>query len=167
MTDHALQKEARRLEVITLFALILVTVGLVARAILLPVLAAFREAVPGSWEFWSVFAPALVPALPAFILLGAIDASRKLFGRLARGELFSDAVGRGVREIGGSLVFAAAAMAVIVPWLEAWIDGRYGFGGIKLDSVSVVLAIVGAALLLLGRLLKRAGAMQSELERFV
>lgn len=167
MTDRSLQSEARRLEVATLIALVLLSVGLVVRYLLLPIVAALRETVPGSWEFWSLIGPSLIQALPAFALLGAVEATHKLFGRLGKGELFGDAVGKGVRGIGGSLIWAALTVAVIVPWLQAWVDGKYGFGGVHLDPVSVALAVVGAAMLMLGRLLKRAGAMQSELERFV
>lgn len=167
MTDRSLQTEARRLEVVTLIAYTLVIVGLVVRSIVLPLLAALREAAPGSWEFWNAFGPHLIDALPAFALLGAIDASKTLFGRLAKGEMFSDLVGRGVKGIGSSMIFAALAISVIVPWLQAWVDGKYGFGGIHLDPMVLVLGVVGAAMLMLGRLLKRAGAMQSELERFV
>ena len=167
MTDRALQSEARRLEVVTLIAFVLLVVALVGRYLLLPLLGALREAAPGSVEFYDIIGRAVIEALPAFALLGAVDASRKLFGRLAKGELFSDAVGRGVRGVGGSLIWAAAVIALIVPWLQAWVDGRYGFGGIHLDPTTVVLGVVGAAMLLLGRLLKRAGALQSELESYV
>jgi len=167
MTDRALQSEAKRLEVVTLIALILLSIGLVVRYLLLPLVAAMREAVPGSWEFWTLIAPWLITALPAFALLGAVGATHRLFGRLAKGEVFSEAVGKGVRSIGGALIWAAVVMAVIVPWLQAWVDGKYGFGGVNLDPVTVVLGVVGAAMLLIGRLFKRAGALQSEMESFV
>lgn len=167
MSARTLKSEARGLQVVTLIALVLLSVGLAVRYLLLPFVAALRETAPGSWEFWSLLGPWLIEALPAFALLGAVEASHKLFARLAEGELFGETVAKGVRGIGGSLIYAAVAMAVIVPWLQAWVDGKYGFGGIHLDPVTVVLAVVGAAMLLLGRLLKRAGAMQSELESYV
>ena len=167
MTDRALQTEARRLEVVTLIAFILLVVALVGRYLLLPLVGALREAVPASPEFYDIVGRAVVQALPAFALLGAVDATRKLFSRLARGEMFGDSVGRGVRGVGASLIWAALVAALIVPWLTAWLDGRYGFGGIHLDPTTIVLGVVGAAMLLLGRLLKRAGALQSELESYV
>lgn len=165
--DRTLQSEARRLEVATLVALILMSVLLALRSIAIPVVAAMSHSAPGSMEFWREAAPALIPALPAFVLLGALDAARKLLSHLAKGDTFGDSVGQGVRGIGTSLLWAAAAMAVVVPWLEAWVDGRYGFGGIKLEPITIVLGLVGAVLLLLGRLFKRAGALKSELEQFV
>ena len=167
MTDRSLQSEARRLEVATLVALVLLSILLVLRYLLIPIVSALSEAAPGSLEFWDLIGPRLIQALPAFALLGAIDSTHKLFRRLGKGELFGEAVGKGVRGIGGSLIWAAAVMAVIVPWLQAWLDGKYGFGGLNLDPVSIVLAVVGAAMLLLGRLLKRAGALQTELESYV
>lgn len=167
MTDRALQSEARRLEVVSLVALVLLTILLVLRSLLMPIVAAMVDTDPGSAEYWAQVGPALIDALPAFVLLGALDAARKLFARLARGETFSGAVGKGVRGMGSALIWAAVAAAVVVPWLHAWVDGRYGFGGLNLEPTNVVLAVVGAALLLLGRLVARAADMKSELESFV
>ncbi|MBX7249055.1 MAG: DUF2975 domain-containing protein [Caulobacteraceae bacterium] len=167
MTDRSLQSEARRLEVITFIAFLVILLGLIARYIVLPVLGELRSLAPDTPAFWNGIGALLIDALPAFALAGAIDACRKLFKRLAEGALFGDAVGRGVRGIGSALIWAALATAVVAPWLQAWVDGKYGFGGVRLDPTTVLLAVLGGAMLLLGRLLKRAGAMQSELERFV
>ena len=43
----------------------------------------------------------------------------------------------------------------------------FGFGGVDLEPTTWVLGVVGAALLMLGRLLRQANALQDELERFV
>jgi hypothetical protein len=165
--DRSFQAEARRLEVFALIALVIVIIGICVRLLLPPVFEALRAGHVDTLDFWATTWPAWIPALPSMVLTGAIDESRKLFGRLARGELFSEAVGRGVKGIGTALLFAAVTMAVIVPWLQAWVDGKFGFGEVRLDTLTWVLGVVGAALLMVGRLLKRADAMQDELERFV
>lgn len=167
MTDRTLQSEARRLEVVTLIALVLLAILLVLRSVLIPIVAGMADNHPNSEAFWGEVGPILIDALPAFALLGALDATHKLLKRLARGETFSDSVGKGVRGIGMALIWAAIAAAVVVPWLHAWVDGRYGFGGVNLEPASVVMAVVGAAMLLVGRLIARAADLKSELESFV
>jgi hypothetical protein len=164
--DSSLKAEARRLEIFTTVALWIVVVSIFVRYVLYPVL----HSVQGSGfdvEKFDVTARILITGLPAVVLLGAIDAARKLFSRIARGEMFTDAVGQGVRGIGQSLLAAAIATAVVVPWLQSWVEGTYGFGGIRLDALTWTLGVVGFAVMMVGRLLKRAGAMQDELERFV
>ncbi len=159
----SLQSQARTLEIFTTIAIVIVVLGLTVEF----VLAFAHGEFPWERAFWDIHGESLIRALPTLLLAGALDASRKLFGRLARGDLFSEAVGQGVKGIGASLLYAAAAMAVIVPWLIAWTEGKYGFGGIDLEPTTWVLGIVGAALLMLGRLLRQANALQDELERFV
>jgi hypothetical protein len=167
MANSSIQSEARRLEILTVIALIILIVGLMAAYVLAPVLLVVQGLDAGDRDAWSRVGPALIRALPSVLLIGAVSSARGLFGRLARNELFSEAVGRGVRGIGESLLAAAVAKAAIVPWLLAWVDGRHGFGGVDLDPLTIVLAVVGAVLLMLGRLLRRAGDLHDELEKFV
>jgi len=164
--DPALQSEARKLEVFTTIGLWLVILSIAGRFILYPIFHALPDSAFNTPEF-DTTANDLIITLPAVILAGGLNAARKLFGRIRKGEMFTDAVGRGVREIGQSLLGAAVAMAVVVPWLQAWVDGKYGFGGIKLDTLIWTLGVVGFAMMMVGRLLKQAGALKDELEQFV
>ena len=46
--------------------------------------------------------------------------------------------------------------------------GRSGLGqAVRITAIGLVIGVVGAAMLLMGRMFRRAGAMQDELERFV
>ena len=164
--DRTLQSEAKRLDIVTIVAIVVTIVGIVLRYALAPILAGVRDATDNA-DVWMIVTSAILDALPSLVLVGALDASRKLFASLARGDVFSDAVGKGVKGIGASLLYAAVMIAVVVPWLQGWVDGNYGFAGIKLDTLTWVLGVVGAALLMVGRLLQRAKGLQSELEQFV
>lgn len=164
--DPTLQAEARRLEIFATVAFWVVVVSICVRFLLFPILHAIQGSGFDAAKF-DLTARTAITALPAVILVGALDAARKLFAAIRRGELFTDAVGQGVRGIGVSLLMAAVAISVVVPWLQSWVDGTYGFAGIKLDSMTWTLGVVGFAVMMVGRLLKRAGALQDELERFV
>jgi hypothetical protein len=162
----SMQTEARSLEILTSVVIGVTVLGILLRYALPPILAGVRDATDSA-EVWMIVSSAVIDALPSIVLVGALDASRKLFASLARGDIFSDAVGKGVKGIGASLLYAAVMIAVVVPWLKAWVDGDYGFGGVRLDTLTWVLGVVGAALLMVGRLLRRARGLQSELEQFV
>ena len=58
-------------------------------------------------------------------------------------------------------------MALITPNLLAWVSGDHGGMELKLEPETLVIGVVGAAMLLMGRMFRRAGSLQDELERFV
>jgi len=109
----------------------------------------------------------LVEVLPGLIYLGGVLAAAHIFGRVAKGELFSRANSEGLAEVGSSLLWGAAASAVIVPWIQAWIAGDYGFGGIRLEIETWVIAVIGGAILVLGKMMAQAGRLQSELSEII
>lgn len=109
----------------------------------------------------------LVEVLPALIYLGGVLAAAHIFGRVAKGELFSRANSEGLAEVGSSLLWGAAASAVIVPWIQSWIAGEYGFSGIHLGTETWVIAVIGGAILVLGKMMAQAGRLQSELDEII
>jgi hypothetical protein len=109
----------------------------------------------------------LVDVLPALIYLGGLFAAAKIFGRVARGDLFSKANSEGLAEVGSSLLWGAAASALIVPWIKSWLDGEYGFGGIRLEMETWVIAVIGGAILILGKMMAQAGRLQTELSEII
>jgi len=109
----------------------------------------------------------LVDVLPALIYLGGVWAAARIFGRVAKGELFSRANSAGLAEVGSSLLWGAAASAVIVPWIRSWIAGDYGFSGIHLEIETWVIAVIGGAILVLGKMMAQAGRLQSELSEII
>ena len=109
----------------------------------------------------------LVDVLPALIYLGGVLAAAHIFGRVSKGELFSRANSEGLAEVGSSLLWGAGASAVIVPWIKSWAAGEYGFGGIHLETETWVIAVIGGAILILGKMMAQAGRMQSQLDEII
>lgn len=109
----------------------------------------------------------LIEVMPALIYLGGVLAAARIFGRVARGELFSRANSEGLAEVGSCLLWGAAASAVFVPWIQSWLAGEYGFGGIRLETETWVIAVIGGAILVLGKMMAQAGRMQSQLDEII
>jgi hypothetical protein len=164
--ERSIAAEAKGLRILTVFALIAVIVAIMLQYIL-PSVLGLATGADNVRAFTQSLGVALIAALPAFIFASALSSTEKLFGRLAQGELFTGAVGKGVSGIGQALLFGAVAMALITPNLLAWVNGDYGGMELKLEPETLVIGVVGTAMLLMGRMFRRAGALQDELERFV
>jgi len=122
--------------------------------------------------FWPEAAPVLkglANILPSVLYLMGLWTARGMFGRIAKGEVFSLRNSRSIAGIGENVVWGAAAAILISPTLIAWIEGE-GFD-FHLNTESVVILVVGGAILLLGRIMARAqaetAALKSELEDFI
>ena len=109
----------------------------------------------------------LVELMPGLIYLGGVLAAARIFGRVARGDLFSRANSEGLAEVGSSLLWGAAASAVIVPWIQSLIAGEYGFSGLHLELETWVIAVIGGAILILGKMMAQAGRLQSALDEII
>ena len=164
----SIRADARRLEVLASILAWVIGIGLAVRFIVLPLSVAARA--PGGVELRELLQLAgehLILALPSILFLGALTAARKVCVRLREGELFGTAVGKGVADMGSSLLWGAAALAVIVPNLLDWVRQDPGGFEHNLETETMVIGFVGVTMLLLGRVLTRAGAVKDELERFV
>jgi len=162
-----IQSDAGRLEALATVALIVVIVGVSVRFILLPVAHGLGTRPFELPVFLNVVGLALIEALPAILFAQGLSATQGLARRLRRGEMFTAAVGKGVSGIGVALLSGAVAMAVVTPWLTAVVQREWAKLGVEASTEIWVIAVVGLAMMLLGRLLGRAAAMQEELESYV
>ena len=170
--DSKLVSQARTFEVIAWVATVTLAVQLLVLLKLLTLIGPAAEALShGDWIGLRLAAEPvlrrLVEFLPVLIYLGGLAAAARIFHRVAEGELFSKANSNGLAEVGSSLLWGAAAGAVIVPWIQSWIDGEYGFSGIHLEVETWVIAVIGGAILVLGRMMAQAGRLQSELDQII
>lgn len=170
--DSKLASQARTFEVIAWVATVVLAVQLLVLLRLLTLIGPAADALShGDWMGLRLAAEPvlrrLVEFLPLLIYLGGVVAAARIFHRVAEGELFSKANSNGLAEVGSSLLWGAAASAVIVPWILSWIDGEYGFSGIHLETETWVIAVIGGAILVLGRMMAQAGRLQSELDSIV
>jgi|GEM_PF-359290 len=105
----------------------------------------------------------VVRLLPGVGYLWALWAVQRALGELAGGALFAPAVARAMRHIGIGVLAGALCNVFVVTNLSRWIAGGQG-GYLYFDLSGIVLGVVGAALVLMARLVDRARALQAELD---
>ncbi|MDQ2701402.1 MAG: DUF2975 domain-containing protein [Pseudomonadota bacterium] len=105
----------------------------------------------------------VVHFLPGLGYLWALWAVQRALGDLAAGRLFNATVARAMRHIGIGVLAGALASVFLVTNLSRWIAGGEG-SYLYFDLSGIVLGVVGAALVLLARLIDQARALQAELD---
>lgn len=108
----------------------------------------------------------LVRVSPGLGYLWALWAVQRALGDLAAGRLFHAAVARAIRHIGVGVLVGALLSVFAITNLSRLIEG--GRGGLAyFDLSGIVLGVVGAALVLLARVVDSARALQAELDEIV
>lgn len=108
----------------------------------------------------------LVAGLPALGYLWALWAVQRALADLAAGRLFQATVARAMRHMGAGVLVGALLNVFVVTNLGRWISGGQG-SYLYFDLSGIVLGVVGAALILLARLVDQARALQAELDEIV
>lgn len=126
----------------------------------------------GSWfdprsisggQWWSL---RLIVALPAAGYLWALWSAQRALGELAAGRSFPPTVSRAMRHIGVGVLVGALLEVFALTNLSRLVLG--GSGSYAYFSLSaIVLGAVGAALVLLSRLVDEARALRAELDEIV
>lgn len=116
---------------------------------------------PGQW--WSL---RVVVALPAVGYLWALWSAQRALGAVAAGRMFQPTVSRAMRHIGaGVLVGALIEVFALTNLMRLVLGGTGSY--LYFDLSAIVLGVVGAALILLARLIDEARAMQAELDEIL
>jgi len=105
----------------------------------------------------------LVHGLPAFGYLFALWSVQRALGDLAAGRTFHPTVARAMRFIGAGVLAGALLEVFAVTNLVRWVLGGRG-SYLYFDLSAIVLGVVGAAMILLARLVDQARALQDELD---
>lgn len=108
----------------------------------------------------------VVQFLPGLGYLWALWAVQRALGDLAAGRLFHPTVARAMRHIGIGVLAGALFNVFAVTNLSRWIVGGTG-SYLYFDLSGIVLGVVGAALVLLARLVDQARALQDELDEIL
>ena len=153
------RSQCRLLRVATLFvfACLCLMVGVIGLATV-----AGRHATPGTIGSTQALLLA-VRFVPAIGYLWALWAVQRALGELAAGLLFHPTVARAMRHMGIGVLAGALFNVFAVTNLSRWIVGGHG-GYAYFDLSGIVLGVVGAALVLMARLVDQARAMQAELD---
>lgn len=109
---------------------------------------------------------AWVRVAPGLCYLWALWGVRAALGELVGGRLFQPVVGRALRRIGRGVVAGALLSIFAVSNLDRVI--LHGHGGFAyFDLSGIVVAVVGATLMLLARLIDQAYVLDRELDGIV
>jgi hypothetical protein len=107
-----------------------------------------------------------VHGLPAIFYILALWAARSLFAGVAQGRLYQDAVVRGVGRVGRYLILASLA-ALVLGVLSRGRTLAPDLSQLNTFVPTLAVLFIGAALHTLSRLLRRAAAMEAELESII
>lgn len=168
------QAQAQRLRPFGVGLFILVVVGIAVGDVLQPVLRAVRDVEPGSpRSIWPAFQWAslqLLKVAPSIALAYAVWYGQHYLDRLSRGEVWNMATPQLLRRVGACLIWAGALADLIVPTALQWFQAQGGFN-LQLNTLNLVLAALGALLLLISRVLwdvlETAQNLKTETDGFV
>ena len=104
-----------------------------------------------------------VRMVPGLAYLWAVWAVQRALADLGAGRLFHPTVARAMRHIGVSVLAGALFSVFGVTNVSRLVTGGAG-GYAYLDLSGIVLGVVGAALVLMARLVDQARALQAELD---
>jgi Protein of unknown function (DUF2975) len=108
-------------------------------------------------------------SLPALLYVAALYYARRVFLRVADGEVFAPSNGEGLRAMGRCLLIGGVC-AMIVQGLVPYSSSQplaLTMSEVARSSSDVVLAALGLALIMIGRLMIMAAALKAENDRFV
>lgn len=107
-----------------------------------------------------------VAAIPLLILLGGLWSAQRVFGRVAEGDVFTTANAAGVGDIGQAMGWCGFAECVLVPTLQVWI-ARTGVFDFRLEGWAIVLAALGGAVVLFGRIWALAVEIKTDADQII
>lgn len=107
----------------------------------------------------------LALALPSFLYAGAVLVAGGIFGRIAKGEIFSSRNSAALGAVGGWISMGALVAMVVTPAVVDWLDlGALRF---RTEPTDMLLAVIGGLIQMLGFIHTRATALRSELDEII
>jgi hypothetical protein len=107
----------------------------------------------------------LVWRMPLIFYLWAVWSVRRAVVAIGRGQGHDAAIAQLIGRVGLALFLGGIATVFVAPWLAAWINGRGSFAYYDVSAITV--GVVGAALVLVARLLGQAAVMRRELDEII
>ena len=169
--EAEMRKLAKTATMIALIAVVVIFAALLAALDALTLLDPFIRAVTTSdWGLLGTTLVALlhklVPLLPTLFYLTAVLSALAILDRVSKGQYFTALNIRALGDMGGSMLWGAGWAILLVPVLSDWTGGSYGFR-VDFRPEPLVIGTIGLCLLVLGRLLLRAQALEAEMEGIV
>jgi hypothetical protein len=159
----AFQQMCRALRLATLFVMVGLAILIVSGVVGLPLWpAGAGPRIEGGQRALLI----IVMGLPSVGYLWALWAAQRALGKLAIGSTFHPTVSRAMRHIGGGVLVGALLQVFAVSnLLRVVLGGRGSY--LYFDLSAIVLGVVGAALVMLARLVDQGRALQAELDEIV
>jgi hypothetical protein len=162
MTD-AFRLQCRVLRRATLFVFFILGLAVLTGAAGLPW---FPDAATLPTALLPRLAVFVVEALPSIAYLWALWAVQRALGDLGEGRIFHPTVARALRHIGaGVLAGSLIKVFAVTNLVRLFVDLRGGYA--YFDISAIVLGVVGAALVLLARVVDQARTVQAELDEIL
>jgi len=120
----------------------------------------------GGADAWRRLAVQAVAVSPEVFWLAALWWVRQALAAFARGDIFAPTVARMLERVGATLAAGALAATFVVPPLQRALGADPGYW-IAFDVAGVVLGALGLALAVIARVLRRAAAVQAELDEMI
>lgn len=109
----------------------------------------------------------LVPyRLPMLFYVAGIWTIRQAFAGLAEGEMFNQLLPVLLRHLGLALAGGGVASVFLTQWLWRALRGPAGGAWAAFDPPAITIGLAGLLMIVLADLMKRAAAMQQELDGF-
>lgn len=160
-----IRRRGREAQTIAFVVLALAASSVAGDIVVGPVLRLLRDGA-GLAPFLADMRDNAVAAIPLLILLGGLWSAQRVFGRVAEGEVFTPANAAGVGEIGQAMSWCGAAEVVVVPTVQAWI-ARTGACDFNLEGWAIVLAALGGAVVLFGRIWALAVEIKADADQII
>lgn len=107
-----------------------------------------------------------IAALPTVFLVSGLWSAQRVFGRVGKGDVFTASNAAGVGEIGVAMTWCGIAEVVLVPTIRSWVTRAGGFD-FNLEGWAVVLAALGGAVILFGRIWALAVEIKTEADQII
>ena len=159
-----IQKRGRETQTVVLVVFVLVAVSVVGDIVVSPIINMMRGA--DLRALLTGVRDNFIESLPILILMSGLWSAQKVFGRVGAGEVFTAANAAGVGEIGSAMGWCGLAEVVIVPSIKAWI-ARSGPFDLHLVGWAMVLAALGGAVVLFGRIWALAAEIKADSDQIV
>lgn len=104
--------------------------------------------------------------LPILFYLAGVWTIRSAFARLADGEVFGHVLPILLHRLGWALALGGFASVFLAQWLSQALRGIMEGPWAAFDPAAITVGLVGALLIVLADLMRRAEAMRQELDEF-
>jgi hypothetical protein len=139
----------------------------------LPLIEPFARAV-STWDWglwgttWMALLNRVAHIIPVSLYLLAVLGAAGILDQIGKGEYFSTRNIRALGDMGGAMLWGAVWAIFLVPSIIDWTGRAPGRGySVDLSPETVLIAIIGLCLLVIGRLFLRARKLEAEMEEIV